>query len=126
MVAIANTSKLCEDANIDADKMTAMADMNIILTNNTAKRDSAQAYLSAIKARFNARVQQVQAERVVDMAQEHNNMAIKRTDLASALAKATAAREDSSRKFSELKKRQSELQTASVVNWSSKLAMFKK
>jgi len=125
MVAVANTTKLCKDANIDADKMTAMADMNIVLTNNSAKRDSAQAYLTAIKSRFNARVQQVEAERVVDMAKEHNDMVVKRTDLASALAKATAAREDSNRKFSELKKRQSELQTASIVNWSSKLAMYK-
>ena len=52
-------------------------------------------------------------------------LAIKRTDLATALAKATAAREDSNRRLVELKKRQAELQTASLANWSNKLAMFK-
>ena len=126
MVAEANTTKLCEDANIDAKKVTAQADMNIVLTANTAKRDSAQAYLSAVKARFNARVQQVKTERVVAMTEEHSVAVAKRTDLASALAKATAAREDSKRRFSDLKKRQAELHTASLVNWSDKLAEFKK
>ncbi len=52
-------------------------------------------------------------------------MTIKRTDLAGALAQAKAAREDSNRKLAALKKRQAELQTASLVNWSDKLAMFK-
>ena len=56
---------------------------------------------------------------------EQNEMAVKRTDLASALTQATAAREDSNRKLAELQKRQTELQTASLVNWSEKLAMFK-
>jgi hypothetical protein len=45
--------------------------------------------------------------------------------LASALAQAMAAREESNRKLAELQKRQAELQTASMVNWSDKLAMFK-
>ena len=83
-------------------------------------------YLNAIKARFNARIQQVKAERVIEMAQEHNAMALKRTDLASTLAQAMAAREESNQKLVALQKRQAELQTASLVNWSKKLAMFKK
>ena len=82
-------------------------------------------FWNAIKARFNARIQQVEAERVIDMAGEQNVMAIKRTDLAGALAQATAAREDSNRKLAALQRRQTELQTASLVNWSEKLAMFK-
>ncbi|MHC4359259.1 MAG: coiled-coil domain-containing protein [Planctomycetota bacterium] len=125
MIANANANKTCENADIDAQRTTAQADMEIILTNNLAKREAAQAYLDAVKARFNARVQQVEAERVIDIAGEQNAMAIKRTDLASALAQATAAREDSSRKLAELQKRQAELQTASMVNWSDKLAMFR-
>ena len=125
MIANANASKVCENANIDAKHTTAQADMDIILAANSAKREAAQAYLYAVKARFNARVQQVTSERVIDMAGEQNAMAIKRTDLASALAQATAAREDSNRKLAELQKRQAELQTASLVNWSDKLAMFK-
>jgi hypothetical protein len=125
MIANANASKVCENANIDAKHATAQADMDIILAANSAKREAAQAYLYAVKARFNARVQQVKAERVIEMAGEQNAMAIKRTDLASALAQATAAREDSNRKLTELKKRQAELQIASMVNWSDKLAMFK-
>jgi len=125
MIANANASKVCENANIDAKHATAQADMDIILAANSAKREAAQAYLDAVKARFNARVQQVKAERVIEMAGEQNAMAIKRTDLASALAQATAAREDSNRKLTELKERQAELQIASMVNWSDKLAMFK-
>ncbi|GAH71165.1 unnamed protein product, partial [marine sediment metagenome] len=125
MIANANASKICENANIDAKHATAQADMDIILAANSAKREAAQAYLDAVKARFSARVRQVKAERVIDMAGEQNAMAIKRTDLASALAQATAAREDSNRKLAALKKRQAELQTASLVNWSDKLAMFK-
>jgi len=125
MIANANASKICENASIDAKHTTARADMDIILTSNSAKRESAQSYLDAVKARFNARVQQVEAERVIDMAGEQNAMVIKRTDLAGALAQAIAAREDSSRKLIALQKRQAELQTASMVNWSDKLAMFK-
>jgi hypothetical protein len=125
MIANANANKTCENADIDAKRTTAQADMDIILTTNSAKREAAQAYLDAVKARFNARVQQVEAERVIDIAGEQNAMAIKRTDLASALAQATAAREDSSRKLAELQKRQAELQTASMINWSDKLAMFR-
>jgi hypothetical protein len=125
MIADAKTSKTCENANIDAGHATAQADMNIILSANFAKRQAAQAYLDAVKARFTARVQQVRSERVVDLAEQQNAMAIRRTDLASALAQATAAREDSNRKLAELQKRQAELQTASLVNWSDKLAMFK-
>ena len=125
MIANASTNKICENANIDAKYATAKADMDIILTSNSAKRQAARSYLDAVKARFNARIQQVKAERVIDMAQDHNVMAVKRTDLASALSQAMVAREDSSRKLAELKKQQTELQTASMANWSSKLAMFK-
>jgi hypothetical protein len=125
MIADASANKMCENANIDAKHATAQADMDIILASNSAKREAAQAYLDAVKARFNARVQQVRAERVIDMAGEQNAMAMRRTDLTSALAQATAAREDSNRKLTELQKRQTELQTASLVNWSDKLAMFK-
>ena len=125
MIADARMIKIRENANIDAKNTTAQAEMDIILAANTAKRDSAQAYLNAVKARFNARIQQVKAERQVDRADELNILAIRRTDLATALAKATAAREDSTRRLAELKKRQAELQTASLANWSNKLAMFK-
>ena len=125
MTANANTTKMYKNANIDAERATAQADMDIVLVTNSAKRKSAQAYLDAVKARFNARVQQVKAERVVEMASEQNVMAIKRTDLASALAQARAAREDSNRKLAALQKRQTELQIASMANWSDKLAMFK-
>lgn len=125
MIADASMSKICGNANIDAKYAAARADMDIILTTNRAKRQAAQSYLDAVKARFNARIQQVRAERVIDMAQDYNIMAVKRTDLASALSQAMAAREDSNRKLAKLKKRQTELQTASMANWSDKLAMFK-
>ncbi len=125
MIANANASKLCENASIDARHATVQADMDIILVANSAKREAARAYLDAVKARFSARVQQVKAERVIDMAGQQNAIAIKRTNLASALAQATAAREDSNRKLTALQKRQAELHTASMVNWSDKLAMFK-
>jgi len=125
MIANANTTKMCENANIDAKHATAQADMDIILAANSGKREAAQVYLDAVKARFNARIQQVKAERVINTANEHNAMALKRTDLASALAQARAAREESKLKLAELRKRQAELQTASMVNWSAKLAMFK-
>jgi len=124
MIAKANTTKMRENANINAKYATAQADMNIILAGNSAKRKAAQVYLDAVKARFNARVQQVKAERVIDTVDEQNAMALKRTDLGSALAQAMAAREDSKRKLAALRKRQTELQTASMVNWSAKLAMF--
>jgi hypothetical protein len=99
--------------------------MNIILAANSAKRDSAQVYLDAVKARFNARIQQVKSERIVESAGENNAVALKRTDLATAMAKAMAAREESKQKLSDLQKRQEELQAASMVNWSSKLAMIR-
>jgi hypothetical protein len=125
MVANANTSKICEYADIDAKHATAQADMNIVLSANSAKRDTAQVYLDAVKARFNARIQQVKSERIVKSAGENNAIALNRTDLATAMAKAMAAREESKRKLSALQKRQTELQTASMVNWSSKLAMIR-
>jgi hypothetical protein len=125
MVANAHTSKICEYANIDARHATAQADMNIILSANSAKRDTAQVFLDAVKARFNARIQQVKSERIVENAGKYNAMALKRTDLATAMANAMAAREESRRKLTNLQKKQAELQTASMVNWSSKLAMIR-
>ena len=125
MVANAQTAKVCEYADIDAKHATAQADMNIVLAANAANRDAAQVYLDAVKARFNARIQQVKSERLVDSASELNASALRRTDLATAMAKAVAAREESNRKLTELQKRQAELQTASMVNWSSKLAIIK-
>ncbi len=125
MIANANTTKMCENANIDYKYATAEADMNIVLAANSAKREAAQVHLDAVRARFFARIQQVKAERVVASAGEHNMMAIRRTDLASALAQAMAAREDSNLKLAALKERQAELQTASMLNWSNKLARFK-
>ncbi|MHC4618090.1 MAG: hypothetical protein ACYTEQ_10100 [Planctomycetota bacterium] len=125
MIADASATKTCENANIDAKNATAQADMNIILAANSAKRGAAQVYLDAVKARFNARIQQVASERSVERAEEQNAIAMKRTDLASAVAQAMAAREDSKEKLTELRKRQAELQTASMVNWSAKVAMFK-
>ena len=125
MVAEADSTKACENANIDAQLASVRADMDITLAANTSKRQAAEAYLDAVKARFNARIQQVNAERTIDLAGQQNQMAIRRTDLASAIAEAAAAREDSNRKLAELQKKQSELQTASLVNWSNKLAMFK-
>ncbi|MHC4708157.1 MAG: hypothetical protein ACYS8I_13845, partial [Planctomycetota bacterium] len=77
MVAYANTSEMRENANIDAEYATAQADVDIILAANFAKREAAQAHLDAVKARFGARIQQVKAERVIDMADEHNRMAMK-------------------------------------------------
>ena len=70
-------------------------------------------------------MEQVKAERAIDLADAQYAMAIKRTDLESALGQALAARENSNRKLAELQKRQSEMQTASMVNWSAKLAKFK-
>jgi hypothetical protein len=125
MVADANTMKLCGNADIDARHAAAQADMNIILASNAAKREAAQVYLNAVKARFNARIQQVKAERIIEQAGQENAVALKRTDLATALAEANAARENSARKLAELKKRQSELQVASMTNWSDKLAMVR-
>jgi hypothetical protein len=125
MIADATASKTCENANLDAKHASVRADLDITLVANHAKREAAQTYLDAVKARFNARVQQVRAERVIEMAGEQSAMAIRRTDLASALAQATAAREDSNRKLTELQKKQAELQVASMANWSDKLAMFK-
>ena len=122
MVADANTLKLCGNADIDAKNLTAQADMNIIVASNAAKRESAQVHLDAVKARFNARIQQVKAERIIAQAGDENTMSLRRTDLTTALAEATAARENSARKLTDLKRRQSELQTASMVNWSDKLA----
>jgi len=92
MMADADTKNTCENANIDAKYATAQADMDMILTTNRAKRQAAQSYLDAVKARFNARVQQVKAERVIDIAKDHNIMAMKRTDLASAWSQAMTAR----------------------------------
>lgn len=125
MIADSTTNKMCENANIDAQYASAEADMNIVLAENSAKRSAAQGYLDAVKARFAARVEQVKAERVIDMANEHNAMVLKRTDLSNALAQAIAAREDSNRKLTALQKRQKELQTASLQNWSDKVAMYK-
>lgn len=125
IIADVNTNRMRENANIDALYATAEADLNIILASNAAKREAAQTHLDAVKARFSARVEQVQAERVIDMANEHSQMAIRRTDLSSALAQAMAAREESNMKLTELQKQQASLQTASLVNWSEKLAKIK-
>ena len=125
MVANANTTKVCQSADFDAKYAGAQADMNIVLSANSAKRESAQAMLDAVKARFNARIQQVRAERVSEIADRQTLVVMKRTDLASALAKAMAAREESNVKLATLQKRQQELQDASLANWSDKLAMFK-
>lgn len=62
---------------------------------------------------------------IIEQAGQENAVALKRTDLATALAEANAARENSARKLAELKKRQSELQVASMTNWSDKLAMVR-
>jgi len=125
VVANVNTAKTCQYADIDAKQAGAQADMNIILSANSAKRDTAQVYLDAVKARFNARIQQVKSERIAEKAGVNNAIALSRTDLATAMAKAMAAREESKRKLTNLQKRQAELQTASMVNWSSKLAMIR-
>jgi len=60
------------------------------------------------------------------MTEEHSEMTARRTDLASALNQARAAREETNLKLAVLKKRQSEMQTASMVNWSENLARFQK
>lgn len=125
IIADVNTNRLRENANLDALYATAEADLNIILASNAAKREAAQTHLDAVKARFSARVEQVKAERVIDMATEHSQMALRRTDLSSALAQAMAAREESNLKLTELQKQQANLQTASLVNWSEKLAKVK-
>jgi hypothetical protein len=125
MVANAMSSRASGNANIDSQVAAAEADMNIILANNSAKRDAAQAQLDAVKARFTARVEQVKAERTIARANEDNAMLLKQTDLATALAEARTAREDSRQKLAILQKRQAELQTASIEDWSNKLAMFK-
>jgi hypothetical protein len=125
MVANANASKTSEIAALDAQNATAEANMNIMMADNTAKREAAKAYLDAVKSRFVARVEQVKAERAIDAADTQNLMAMKRSDLDSALAEARTAREQSNRKLAELQKKQAELQTASLTNWSSKLALIK-
>jgi len=125
MIAEAKTSKTRENADLEAKRASAQAEMNITLAANSAKRGAAQAYLDVVKARFNARIQQVKAERINDLAEEYYVTSLRQTDLANTLAQAMAAREDSKLKLLELQKRQAELQTASMENWSNKLAKFK-
>jgi hypothetical protein len=125
MVADANAGRICDIAQIDAQVAAAEADMNIMLADNAAKRDAAKAYLDAVKTRFVARVEQVKAERAINSADARYAVAMERTDLESALAQAVTAREESKRKLAELQKRQAELQTASMANWSAKLAIVK-
>jgi hypothetical protein len=123
IVAEAMASKTSENAELDAKHAAALADLNIVLAQNAAKREAAQSYLDAVKTRFQARVDQVKAERAINEASTQFAMALKRTDLETALGEAMAARESSSRKLAELQKQQAELQRASLANWSSKLAV---
>ncbi len=80
-MANANASKTCEIAVLDSKNASAEANMNILLADNTAKREAANAYLDAVKSRFASRVEQVKSERAIDMADKQYTLAMKHTDL---------------------------------------------
>lgn len=90
-----------------------------------AKNRSAEAQHEAIKAVFDARIVQVNSERMRDASELFRTELFKVSTLEATLAEAQASRSETAERLAGLRKEQERLQSAAQQNWDARLARFR-
>ena len=107
-------------ADVASAMVRAQADMD--RAEIIAQTRAAGAREEAVRATFDARLVQVQSERIRAITEEYQHDFLKRADLETSLALAEAARSEMTQRFADLKLEQEELQKSAAQNWDVRLA----
>lgn len=107
-----------------ADVATAMvrSQADMARAEIIAQSRTAGAREDAIRATFDARLVQVQSERVRELSEMYRDDFFQRTNLETSIAQAEAARSEMADRFASLKAEQAQLQRSARENWDSRLA----
>lgn len=121
---LADAKFVREEADAVADVAAAMvrAQADMARAEVLAKSRSAGARENAVRATFDARLVQVQSERVRELSDLYQDDFMRRSNLETSLAQAEAARSEMNNRFAQLKSEQIQLQRHARENWDARLA----
>lgn len=122
VVASARAGREQAEAVADASSATLRSGADIARAELLAQSRAAEARENAVRATFDARLVQVQSERLRDMTQTYRDDIFTRANLETSLAEAEAARSEMQERFAALKAEQFQLQRTARQNWDSRLA----
>ncbi len=122
--ALASARAEREQEEAIADVTTAMvrSEADMARAEIIARSRAAGAREDAVRATFDARLVQVQSERVRELSELYRDDFFKRSNLETSLAQAEAARSEMADRFAALKAEQAQLQRSARDNWDSRLA----
>jgi hypothetical protein len=122
MVARARAEREQSEAVAQVAAAKVRTDADFARAEVMAQTRIAQAHEGAVRAQFDARLAQVQADRVREATDAYRDDFFKRTNLEISLAQAEAIRSEMNERFAALKNEQQQLQRAARENWDSRLA----
>ncbi len=129
--ADASVSRMLATARADREQSEAIAEVASAKLRSTsdmkraeivASSRSAEAREEAVRALFDARLVQVNSERIRDLTDIYRDDVFKQTNLETSLAQAEAMRSELNQRFAQLKKEQHQLQRSARDNWDHRLA----
>lgn len=117
-----------EQAEAVADVASAMvrSQSDIARAEIVAQSRSAGAREEAVRATFDARLVQVQSERIREISEAYQDDFFRRSNLETSLAQAEAARSQMNERFAQLRTEQQELQKSARQNWDVRLATMQR
>ncbi len=126
IMASARSEREQAEALADALAASLRSGSDIAKAEILAQSRSAEARENAVRATFDARLVQVQSERLRHTADIYQDDLFKQANLETTLAQAEAARNEMKERFAQLKIEQSQLQRSARQNWDSRLASMQK
>lgn len=109
-------------AQSEADEVSVQSRADIATANAVADRATALARETAVKALFDARIAQVNSERILASASDFLDDSFRRRNTQTALSQARAAREYTRVRLTTLAEEQVKLQRAALEDWDARLA----
>lgn len=133
--ADATVGRVLAEARADREQSEAISDVAAAMVR--AQSDMARAEIiassraagareEAVRATFDARLVQVQSERIREISEAYQDDFYKRANLETSLAQAEAARSQMNERFAQLKTEQHELQRSARQNWDARLATMQR
>ena len=122
MLATARADREQSEAIAEVASAKLRTDSDMKRAEIMASSRSAEAREEAVRALFDARLVQVNSERIREMTEFYRDDVFMQTNLETSLAQAEAMRSEMNQRFAELKNQQMQLQRSARDNWDVRLA----